>query len=84
MEKLIEAIRNDELVGRGSCTSVDECYSDAELGEELKRAGISTPQAAVKWARDSEGLYLEQGLNCRWGEDDDEQLLAYREFNDKR
>lgn len=81
---LVKAIRSDKLVGRGSCTSVDECWEDSELIEALERANITTIDGAVRWARNQEGMFLEQGLNCRWGEDDDEQLLAYNEYQEKR
>jgi len=30
---------------------------------------------------EQEGLFLEQGLNQRWGEDDDSQLIAWNEWN---
>jgi hypothetical protein len=84
LKQAVEAIRNDELVGRGSCTSIDECYSDDELSEELLRAGATTIEQAVKWARDSEGLWLEQACNARWGEDDDPQLVDLHEWGEKR
>ena len=82
MDERVKAIRNDDLVGRGSCSSIDECYSDGELAQQLDDYSIHTPVAAVKWARESEGLWLEQGLNQRWGEDDDPQLLAYNEWQE--
>jgi len=84
MDTLVKAIREDKLVGAGSCTSIDECFDDHEIAEELQREGITTVEGAIKWARDREGLWLEQGLNCRWGEDDDPQLKAYYGFNSQR
>ena len=51
---LIEAVRKDKLVGRGSCSSIDECYGDAELLELV--GGAKTPEEAVRIARDREGL----------------------------
>ena len=78
----VEAIRKDDRVGKGSCSSIDECQSDAELIEALNEESITTPEAAVKWALEGEGLHLEQGLNQRWGEDDDPQLKTYKEFHD--
>lgn len=80
MDKRVEAIRNDMLVGHGSDTSTEMCYTDEELVEELDKLNIQTPRAAVKWAREGEEMWLEQGLNCRWGEDDDPQLLLYNEW----
>lgn len=77
------AIRADKNVGRGSCSSIDECWSDAELIAALDGENITEPAAAVKFAYDMEGLHLEQGLNARWGEDDDPQLIAWKEWNEK-
>jgi hypothetical protein len=82
MDELIKAVRADSKVGIGSCTSIDECYEDHELAEMLREAGATTPAEAIKVARETEGLHLEQGLNCRWGEDDDPQLIAWREWNE--
>lgn len=76
----VEAIRADPAVGRGSCSHADECYSDAELIEALTEAGVKTPYAAVAWAREMEGLQMEQALNQRWGEDTDPQVGMYKEW----
>lgn len=83
MPALVEAIRVDPKVGRGSCSSIDECWDDAEIGTALARAGISNATKAVEWAQLQEELFLEQGLNQRWGEDDDPQLKNYEEFQKK-
>lgn len=77
----VKAIRNDEKVGRGSCSSVDECMTDSEIIAALNEAKITTIAAAIKWARKEQSMFLEQGLNQRWGEDDDPQLLDYKEFH---
>jgi hypothetical protein len=47
----VAAIRADRKVGRGTCSWIDECLSDAELAAELDKAGKRSPDAAVKWAR---------------------------------
>ena len=71
MQRLIDAIRNDELVGRGTCSSIDECYDNVDLVDSLNEENITTPEGAVKWARKQEGLWEEKGSNARWGEDSD-------------
>lgn len=83
-DKRVLAIRADKLVGRGTCSAVDECMSDSELTAMLDECGITTVKNAVKFARDHEQIHLEQGLNARWGEDDDPQLTDYRDFKDRR
>lgn len=81
MSALISAIRNHPKVGIGSCTSVDECWADIEILDELNRLGITTEDGAVNWALKEEGIFLEKGLNQRFGLDDDPQLLAWQAWN---
>lgn len=76
------AIRNDPVVGKTQPSVMSECYEDAEIVAALNKEGVLTPTAAIKWARDIDGLHWEQGLNQRFGDDDDPQLKAYREFKD--
>ena len=82
MSALVFAIRNHPKVGIGSCASMDECWADSEILDELNRLGITTEAGAVNWALETEGIFLEKGLNQRWGADDDSQLLSYNEWND--
>jgi len=83
MPALVEAIRLDPKVGRGSCSSIDECWDSDEIGTALVRASISNATKAIEWAHLQEELFLERGLNQRWGEDNDPQLKNYEEFNRK-
>jgi len=78
MDPRIVAIRDSDLVGRGSCTSVDECLTDSELIELLDEQSIATTMEAVNWAIRFEDLHLENALNARWGEDDDPQLVTWQ------
>lgn len=80
-QELIDAIRKHPLIGRGSCTSIDECYDKADLWKAFgPPAGNMTLEAAINDALESEDLHMEQGLNARWGEDDDPQLAEYKEW----
>lgn len=78
------AIHDDELVGEGTCSSIDECFDADDLIRQLDEDGITAPSAAVKWARDSEQLWLEQGTNASWGDADCPLVAAYRAFKAKR
>ena len=80
MDIRVKAIRMNEKVGSGSCSTIDECWDTDEIIEALDSKGITTAEDAVKWALETEGIVLEQGLNTRWGSDDDEQLLRWQEF----
>lgn len=53
------AIRADQLVGRNSCSPVDECFSDLELIEELERQHCWKPVSALRWARRYHRLWAE-------------------------
>jgi hypothetical protein len=83
-QKLIIAIRCDCLVGRGTCTWIDETFSDEDLAKVIADEDITTENAAVTWARDYEQAQLEQALNYRCGEDTDPELKAYNSFMRRR
>ena len=80
MDARLKAIRKHDKVGRGTCTTIDEAWTDEEIIEELDKRDIKDAKDAVKWAVEQEGIVLEQGLNTRWGSDDDPQLLKYWRF----
>ena len=75
------AIRACPAVGRGTCSSIDECLEDRELVEELDAEGITDPKAAVAWAREREGIRMDRMMDCRWGEDDDPQVAIKAEWD---
>jgi hypothetical protein len=59
----VKAVRNDRLVGRGSCASIDECWEALDLVESFDRDGVKTPRAAVRWAHRLESCWLERWLD---------------------
>ena len=77
MDVRIEAVRNDPCVGRGTCTSTDECFSDDDLTQTLDANGIISAEASIEWARDYEQVWMERRLDARWGEDSDPELKEY-------
>lgn len=56
MDPRVKAIRADEKIGRGTCSSIDECFTDTELVAELDREGITSPDKAVAHYREIEGI----------------------------
>lgn len=73
--ELVRAIREHPLVGRGSCTSVDECYDDRDLWAAFgPAAGNHTIEAALADVIGSEDLQMDKMLDQRWGEDSDVEL----------
>ena len=81
MDPRVVAIRADRRVGRGTCSSIDECWEARELVETLDQEGIKVPETAVRWAHEREGLWLEQGANCTSGEPDCPLVAALREWD---
>ena len=73
-------IREDSLVGRGSCTTVDERYAAADLVEAMDRDGVATLEQAVAWARSLEGLLLDHATNATSGEPGCPLIAAYDSF----
>jgi hypothetical protein len=81
-QELIEAIRKNKLIGRGSCSSIDECYDDKELWKAFGApAGNNTLEEAIQAAIDSEDIFVDRMLDCRFGDDDDKELLIKNEWD---
>ena len=62
MDVRVAAIREDIMVGRGSCTLTDETFSDGELTYWLDEDEVYTTKGAVEWARDYERLKIEMAV----------------------
>lgn len=77
---LVAAVRSDPVVGRGTCSNIDECWDDKELKADLEASGITNGVNAILWARKSMKIWLERGLDQREGTDEDPQLISWREF----
>lgn len=59
LDRAVAAIRADKKVGRGTCTSIDEAYSDAELTQYIRddyEGPIADTACIIKWARNDEGV----------------------------
>ena len=57
------AIKNDEKVGRGTCSSIDECYDVKELMELV--SDCETVEGAIKRAREADGIFEERAAEIR-------------------
>ena len=80
----VKAVRDNVLVGKGSCSIVDNCLNDRELGQHFELLELGTVEEAVQWCVDYEESSLEQALNSRWGEDSDPELLAWRKWQERK
>lgn len=68
--EMVKAIRRNNRVGLGTCTYIDETYSDYELADALLEDGIDSVPDAVAWACKEEHDILEMSLNASSGEAD--------------
>lgn len=63
--EMVEAVRKDSVVGRDTCSCIDECMTDEELIEEIKdlrKVGIFifSGSEAVQHFRKQHEAYLER------------------------
>lgn len=85
LDEIFQAIRKSELLGKGSCSSVDECHTDAELKETIAEGLASgtykTVQGALDWFVYLESVFWErQGMyETQWHEADAAREAAGRE-----
>lgn len=63
MTEMVEAVRADNTVGRGTCSPIDECYSDRELKEFLQ--GCRTTGGAVKRAKQAHSVWADRMADTR-------------------
>lgn len=66
MTEMVEAVRSDKIVGRNTCSCIDECLTDAELAEELTEAGAKSVEEAIAYARRSHDVFIEREEESRW------------------
>jgi hypothetical protein len=65
-KEAFDLIRNSEELGRGSCSTYDECYSDEELMEDLEEhisdmeVEHDTPQKVFEFYLMIEGIRSER------------------------
>lgn len=58
--EMIAAIRADAKVGKGTCSCIDECYSDDELQEAFSKLNLTTVKKALTWARKTDRMFRER------------------------
>ena len=52
----VQAIRSHPQLGEGSCSAVDECVEDSELLRTFAVMNLETPEAAISYYLELEGL----------------------------
>lgn len=74
--EMVEAVRCDKVVGRGTCTVIDEAYTDDELADMLSDRNIRSIGGAVRTARAVERLRAEYDCGLESGEFGDDDAPA--------
>lgn len=80
----VVAVREDKLVGKGTCSAIDECWTDDNLVEQFDEDGIVTPKQAVEWCFEYEDLHMEQAPNQSSGEPDCPAMAVWNEWQDRK
>lgn len=57
LEEMVGAIRQDPEVGLGSCSVIDECFTDDELKQRLVKNHISSVSTALTVTREISRVY---------------------------
>lgn len=61
----VRKVRADHIVGVGTCSVIDECYSDQELAAALTEAGVRGWQQVRFWVRRVHRLYRKREQEVR-------------------
>jgi|TARA_Y100000034_G_C6761507_1_gene339195 hypothetical protein len=80
----VMAIRADTLIGKDSCSFIDECLDAFDIVEELDRLNIESPVEAIKHYIEAQHRQYERGLDARAGNDDDPELIQFNEWRESR
>lgn len=64
-QMLVTAIRNDRIVGRGTCSTIDETYTDDELIDALEGSGVDSCHGAVAFMRELEEIFRSREADIR-------------------
>ena len=62
---MVEAVRADPKIGRGTCAMVDECMDDSDILEELEREGATTPEEAIEVMKRAENDWRDVANEAR-------------------
>lgn len=65
MQGWIRRVRQDHIVGRGSCSVIDECWTDQELADALRRDGVRGWQQVRFWVRRVHRAHREREAEVR-------------------
>lgn len=77
-QQIVSVIRNDKNVGSGTCSTLDECFDDAEL--VAKFGHLDSELAVIRAAYEHEDRQIGRMLDQRFGSDDDAELAIAKDW----
>ena len=78
IKEAIKIIRKSPNIGRGSCSHIDECYTDEDLAGQFE--GMSGTKEMVAWAFGTADMLAEQESNA-WQDADTNTEGKYEKFS---
>jgi hypothetical protein len=80
IESIIDQVMAHPLLGQNPNSLTSNSLGRQGVKDHLVKFSYYAvqPSDCIKEMIEVEEQYLEEGLNSRWGEDDDPQLIAYR------
>ncbi len=59
-QEMVDVVRKDPKIGRGTCSTVDECYTDAEIVEVIRDEKIASADALLTSLYSMENIWRDQ------------------------
>lgn len=59
-QKMVDAVRADPKIGRGTCSTIDECYTDEEVVEVIRRENIPDANGLLDSLYQSENIWRDR------------------------
>jgi hypothetical protein len=67
-KKLVEVVRSDPKIGRGTCAMIDECWEDEEIVEIIREHKLETADALLDALYEAENIWRERADDAlQWG-----------------
>jgi len=57
---MVDAVRKDPQIGRGTCSTIDECYDDSEIVEVIRDEGLATADALLASLYSAENIWRDR------------------------
>jgi hypothetical protein len=65
-QDIINAIRADKVIGKGTCSFIDECWMDEDLTAIIISKKFTETAPAIKYFKYLEHAYRAKEADCNW------------------